>query len=144
MLPFANESFDVVFSSNVIEHIPYDLYRSYLGEIYGILKPGGRFALGAPNYPIKRPYDLKKAWSYRGEKYTYYYLFGDPTHCKKLSIFSVEKHLKEAMFGEINLRPTYLFFETNPPFMRREKIRYLFRVFGDKFFGHCVRPVVRE
>lgn len=38
-LPFANDSFDVVFSSNVLEHIP-DIHKT-LSEIHRVMKPSG-------------------------------------------------------------------------------------------------------
>jgi SAM-dependent methyltransferase len=39
-LPFPNSSFDVVFSSNVLEHIPH--VEAFQAEIRRVLKPGGR------------------------------------------------------------------------------------------------------
>jgi SAM-dependent methyltransferase len=39
-IPFADDSFDVVFSSNVLEHIP-DV-ESFQAEIHRVLRPGGR------------------------------------------------------------------------------------------------------
>lgn len=38
-LPFADDSFDIVFSSNVLEHIPH--IDDFQGEIRRVLKPGG-------------------------------------------------------------------------------------------------------
>lgn len=45
-LPFADESFDFVFASHVLEHIPDD--RKALAEIYRILKPQGMAILPVP------------------------------------------------------------------------------------------------
>jgi SAM-dependent methyltransferase len=39
-LPFADESFDVVFSSNVLEHVPH--LDEFEGELARVLKPDGR------------------------------------------------------------------------------------------------------
>ncbi|MFP4002686.1 MAG: class I SAM-dependent methyltransferase [Alphaproteobacteria bacterium] len=47
-LPFADESFDVIVCSEVLEHIPD--YEQALGEINRILKPGGRLAVSVPRY----------------------------------------------------------------------------------------------
>lgn len=45
-LSFASASFDVVLSSDVLEHMPYP-YRAH-GEIYRVLKPGGRHIFTVP------------------------------------------------------------------------------------------------
>lgn len=42
-LPYANESFDVVLSHSVIEHLPSA--EAYIAECARVLKPGGRFYL---------------------------------------------------------------------------------------------------
>jgi SAM-dependent methyltransferase len=39
-LPFANETFDIVFSSSVLEHIPHD--RAFQKEIHRVLKQDGK------------------------------------------------------------------------------------------------------
>jgi SAM-dependent methyltransferase len=39
-LPFADETFDIIFSSNVLEHIPHD--RAYQKEIHRVLKDDGK------------------------------------------------------------------------------------------------------
>ncbi len=134
-LPFADESFDVVFSSNVIEHIPRRLYVGYLLEIHRVLKSGGRFVVSTPNYPIKRLYDMKKAIATR---FTSYYLFDDSTHCNKMSIFQLERDLKR-LFREVHLEPTYIFFENKIRLLRRRKVRHLLRILGDKSSGYCVK-----
>ena len=46
-LPFANDSFDIVLSSQVIEHLENPF--NYLREIERVLKPGGYFILSLPN-----------------------------------------------------------------------------------------------
>lgn len=45
-LPFANNSFDKIICSEVIEHIPD--YHGALAEIQRVLKPGGTLALSVP------------------------------------------------------------------------------------------------
>jgi len=134
-LPFEEKIFDIVFSSNVIEHIPRNIYFSYLNEFKRILKPGGRFVLGTPNYPIKRFYDIFKA--FRTKEYRYY-LLDDPTHCNKMSIFRVEKDLK-SIFSKVNLNPTYILGEKIFPFLKKEKVRRCLRILGDKIIGYCVK-----
>lgn len=47
-LPFADQSFDHIVCSEVLEHIPD--YKSALKEIYRILKPGGTLIVSVPRY----------------------------------------------------------------------------------------------
>lgn len=57
MLPFSNASFDVVWCSEVIEHLSN--YRFTVTEIARILKPGGIFILTTPNSFFWLHYFLK-------------------------------------------------------------------------------------
>jgi len=59
-LPFADDSFDVVLSFQVIEHIIDD--RLYLSEIKRVLRPGGTFLVATPNaesrlLPFQNPWN---------------------------------------------------------------------------------------
>lgn len=47
-LPFANDAFDKVICSEVLEHIPD--YRAVIREIHRVLKPGGIAALSVPRF----------------------------------------------------------------------------------------------
>lgn len=49
-LPFSDASFDVVFSSNVIEHVAE--YDRFLQEVRRVLSPGGLFLMATP--PVQR------------------------------------------------------------------------------------------
>jgi len=134
-LPFENEFFDIVFSSNVIEHIPKKYYFKYLKEFYRVLGRGGRFVVGTPNYPIKRFYDILKAFKTGMFRY---YLLDDPTHCNKLSIRQLENDLK-IYFSEIYLEPSYILFEDQIKLLKKSEIRDKLKYFGDKINGYCLK-----
>ena len=53
-LPYADGSFDTVFSNEVIEHVADD--RLCLREMVRVIKPGGRIIIFCPNhwYPIEQ------------------------------------------------------------------------------------------
>jgi predicted SAM-dependent methyltransferase len=48
-LPFADGSFDIVYSSHVLEHFPADLVQPTLDEWVRLMKPNGEFRLVLPN-----------------------------------------------------------------------------------------------
>lgn len=48
-LPFENESFDVVYHSHVIEHLPRPLAPRFLLECYRVLRPRGVLRVAAPD-----------------------------------------------------------------------------------------------
>ena len=63
-LPYEDNSFDVVYSSHFIEHIPVDQIEFFFNDVYRILKPGGLIRLVTPdleflNNEYKVNYDKK-------------------------------------------------------------------------------------
>ena len=61
-LPFANRSFDVIYSMGTIEH--FDESEEAVAEMVRVLKPGGRLILGVPNRfdPFLRPAFVWLLW----------------------------------------------------------------------------------
>ena len=53
-LPFADNSFDIAFSNEVIEHVQDD--ARYAAEMVRVVKPGGRLLIFCPNrwYPVEQ------------------------------------------------------------------------------------------
>ncbi|MER8479340.1 class I SAM-dependent methyltransferase [Mesorhizobium sp. M1163] len=46
-IPYPDETFDVVFSDNVLEHLPDP--NTVFAEVFRVLKPGGRYMFKTPN-----------------------------------------------------------------------------------------------
>ena len=47
--PYANDTFDYVFSEHMIEHIPFHAGQNMLNESFRVLKPGGRVRITTPD-----------------------------------------------------------------------------------------------
>src|ERR1017187_826441 len=77
-LPFKDESFDCVISSQVIEHIPFG--ESIFSEMCRVLRTGGRLILGTPDYAtigwriIEPIYGFLMPGGYKDEHITHYTL----------------------------------------------------------------------
>jgi len=75
-LPFADESFPCVLSSQVIEHVP--MVPSMIDELCRVLKPGGRLVLGTPDYDrwewvwIEKAYGMAAPGGYADEHISHY------------------------------------------------------------------------
>jgi len=134
-LPYPNGHFDFVFSSNVIEHIPHDLYLIYVKEIARVLKKGGTLFVCAPNYPFKRMYDMKVALFAKGDERAYYF-FDDPTHINCQNAITVEKHF-EKYFEKTDFFATQLFFDRYLRFLRKPFFQRKLKFISYKFIGIC-------
>jgi SAM-dependent methyltransferase len=68
LMPFENESFDGIVSLDVLYHEWVRNDAEALGEMYRLLKPGGRIFLQLPAYEWLR--SSHDAWSYTSRRYT--------------------------------------------------------------------------
>ena len=48
-IPYPNNAFDVVYSSNIIEHFSYKIGQKFIQELFRVLKPGGTIRLLTPD-----------------------------------------------------------------------------------------------
>lgn len=49
-IPFKSETFDVVFSFEVVTQTPYETHNASLGEMHRVLKPGGHLFIRVPAF----------------------------------------------------------------------------------------------
>jgi SAM-dependent methyltransferase len=81
-LPFPDNSFDVVFTKSVIEHISN--VEHYIGEMKRVLKVGGVLILLVPDWETQ-----------------YIIFYQDPTHIHPYTVKSVERLLKMGGFDDV-------------------------------------------
>jgi ubiquinone/menaquinone biosynthesis C-methylase UbiE len=62
ILPFPADSFDLVFSSSLLHHLPDAMARETIGEIVRITRPGGQAVLFDPVLP-KAAWRRPQAWA---------------------------------------------------------------------------------
>jgi SAM-dependent methyltransferase len=108
-LPFDNDSFDVVITNHVIEHVgQQDSQIHHLKEIRRVLKPNGVGYLAAPNrWMVTEPhYRLKfLSWLPRYWRTPYLRLMrkGDFYDCEPLALNELEKMLRIAKLNYRNI-----------------------------------------
>lgn len=114
-LPFADESFDFVFSQDVIEHTakPY----LFLSEQFRVLRKGGTLLVGTPN--LFRPANLVRMALGRlqfprviGQDS----VIGDYIHVQEFHERHLQIMMEEVGFREISFRPLFFGIPTNIPF----------------------------
>ena len=97
-IEFEDKKFDVVFASNLLEHLDDQELDILLRKIYRILKPGGKLILIQPNYH----YAYRKYW----DDYTHKKAFSHVSLCdfltsKDLRISRLEKRFLPYSFKSI-------------------------------------------
>lgn len=100
-LSFANNSFDLIFHQDVVEHVekPY----LFLKEQYRVLKKGGFLVVGTPN--LFRPVNLIKLIAGLLSfpvKIGYYEKIGDYIHQQEFCEYGLKMILKEVGFSKIS------------------------------------------
>lgn len=85
-LPFSENSFDIVISLAVIEHISN--ISNFLSEVRRVLKPGEIFYLSTPNF-----------------RYCYDTFYNDPTHVRPFTDVGLQKALEIAGFDAVHTFP---------------------------------------
>ncbi|MFH0762961.1 MAG: class I SAM-dependent methyltransferase [Candidatus Omnitrophota bacterium] len=100
-LGFKDNSFDIICSFQVIEHIPENKLMLYLSEIKRVLSPGGRFYLSTLNleHNMKSPLTYKK----------------NSAHCKEFKVDELKKLLLDIfpavrIYG-LRLAPKHSFYQ---------------------------------
>lgn len=99
-LPFDRDTFHLIHSDQVIEHIPISDIDFYMQEIHRILYPDGVCFFVTPNYPVKRVYDIIDVFFGRFQR-----LHDDPTHVNKFTVSKAKKLFKKYFF-DVEIIPT--------------------------------------
>jgi len=88
---FANESFDLVLASNVIEHFEPDAAAGIITEVVRLLRHGGRVIVMQPNF-----------------RYAYRHYFDDYTHRSTFTHVSLANLLRSKGLRLIRVEPRFL------------------------------------
>ena len=148
-LPFQPDTFDVIFFSDIIEHLsPPDLEKT-LAATYTILKPEGKIILhSSPNRIFVR-YGLK-VYNLLGKLYGKHFAWDMraclPAGCRKdfhvneQTLFSIKKTMRRTGFKHIDLwlekNPQYIYyFFKDDSFVKRVKLLYRFFPIKHLFFA---------
>lgn len=108
-LPFADESFDVVLTNHVIEHVGDEqAQRAHLAELYRVLRPDGVGYLAVPNrWMLVEPHYKLAFLSWLPHAWRTPYLRssgkGDAYDCEPLQMRQLESLLADAGFQQQNL-----------------------------------------
>jgi 2-polyprenyl-3-methyl-5-hydroxy-6-metoxy-1,4-benzoquinol methylase len=133
-LPFADESFDLVLSYEVIEHLTRP--EVFAKEALRVLRPGGAVVLKTPNrldfYRMADPL-LGRTW----------YADEDHTHVRYFGQFGLARLLRRAGFVDVSVRAG------TKPFLRKwRRWRKWFDprlpVFGNGVAGRAVKPAAPD
>jgi ubiquinone/menaquinone biosynthesis C-methylase UbiE len=108
-LPFADQSFDVVLTNHVIEHVGNEqAQRAHLSELHRVLRPDGVGYLAVPNrWMLVEPHYKLAFLSWLPHAWRTPYLRamgkGEMYDCEPLQMRQLEHLLTDACFGHRNL-----------------------------------------
>jgi SAM-dependent methyltransferase len=88
---FADRTVDVVYASNLFEHLTSDELSAALTEVRRILRPGGRLIVIQPNF-----------------KHCYRQYFDDYTHVQVFTDVSLRDRLLASSFAIVDVQPRFL------------------------------------
>jgi SAM-dependent methyltransferase len=104
---FADASFDVVFASNLLEHLDLAGNEQLLGHVHRVLRPGGRLVLVQPNYRL-RPREYF-------DDYTHVSVFSDRSLADLLTAQGLHVDHVEARFLPLTMKSRLSFGHTLVP-----------------------------
>jgi SAM-dependent methyltransferase len=130
LLPFRNESFDVVFADNVLEHLPNPV--AVFKEVHRVLRPEGVFLVKTPNrlhyvpvIALLTPHWFHRTVNrWRGRKSSDTF----PTLYKANSAAQIRQLATDARLDALNIRT----FEGRPEYLRRIWPLYLIGIFYER------------
>lgn len=117
---YENDSFDVVFASNLFEHLNREDFLKTLDEIKRVLIVKGRLIVIQPNF-----------------KYCYQEYFDDPTHQQIFTHVGLSDSLTSSGFRVIDVKPRFLPFSMKS---RLPKLPFLVRWYLNSPF----KPLARQ
>ena len=111
-LPYKANSFDLIISASVIEHLTKKEVRKFLEEAKRVLKPHGYIFIITPNFSSPFRYIKKEQW----------FAYSDPTHINFFSRKSIRQLLTSSGFHNINFQFKTLYNkslnQTLPPYLQ--------------------------
>lgn len=121
-LPFKNQALDVLFASNVLEHLDYEQMHNAIKESFRVLKKDGLILIISPNF-----------------KYCYKEYFDDYTHKSIITDASIKDLLMSVGFEIVKVVPRFLPFSTKrklpiSSFLIRLYLYSFWKPFGAQFF----------